>query len=570
MFAAFVLFRIETVDPDYWSGLLFGMVDPITSDRVAVDLGATIRKTTMLVIWRTSDYTCDIRGITQGPTATNWLRINPISLVAAASLSGRQPARRHHFGGLVNIRCVDAAEEGETYHWPMSTWTMSRRTVGTIGNKLRSAAQQGQDWAKQRPLAIDIGVAILAFGIALSELNADALVGARSADWIGVALIATAALALVWRRSATKPMAFVVSATLIVVYSRGYPTYVASIGLPAVFAVAAYIEDRRRAWMLSWAMTAILMFSASLSVLQVSGEFNSPDATSMLLTIIGAIAAGLFVRDRAELILSTQARAERAETDRLAETQRAVTRERLRIAREMHDIVAHGMSLIAVQAAAAQQITHTKPERAVELMESIEATGRESLTEMRRMLGILRTEGDHDGEQVAADRAPQPTLNDVEPLVTSCTKAGTPTTLRVEGEQRPIGAGIELAAFRVVQEALTNVIKHGGSAATAKVRIIFEDEALLLIVTDTGSGIMLEDSSSGNGLVGMRERVEAYRGSITTGPRPGGGFGVEVSLPLSPDNHRSIQSTVSSNPPVDSLTESSARRQERTSQEIQT
>lgn len=436
---------------------------------------------------------------------------------------------------------------------------MVRRTMGKIEAKLVATIQLGQRWAKRRPLAINLGVAILAFGIALAELTSDALEGARAADWIGVVLLGVSALALVWRRSATVPMALVVSVVLAIVYAREYSTYVASIGLPAVFAVAAYVEDRRRAWLLSLVMTASLFASASLTVIQVSGVYNKPDATSMLLTIIGAIAAGFFVRNRAELVLSTQARAERAEADRLAEAQRAVTRERLRIAREMHDVVAHGMSVMAVQASAAQQIVHAKPERAVELMASIEATGRESLTEMRRMLGVLRTEG--DGEPSAADLAPQPTLDDVETLVTSCSTSGIPTTLSIGGERRSIGAGLELAAFRVVQEALTNVLKHGGSAATAEVQINFGVDELSLAITDTGSGVMVGESQSptGNGLVGMRERVEIYHGTITTGPRQGGGFGIEASLPLKPHGHRSVHALERpSTPPESAAPETAA------------
>jgi signal transduction histidine kinase len=195
----------------------------------------------------------------------------------------------------------------------------------------------------------------------------------------------------------------------------------------------------------------------------------------------------------------------------------------------MHDVVAHGMSVIAVQAAAGREIVHSNPDKAAEVFGRIEAVGRESLTELRRMLGVLRGSGDAE-----ASLAPQPGIADIETAVAHSSTAGVPTELLVDGRRRPLSPGIELAAYRIVQEALTNVRKHAGRAASATVRISYEPRSLTVEVTDDGRGAVssLSTAGSGHGLIGMRERVEIYGGSLTSGPRPGGGYSVRAVLPV--------------------------------------
>ena len=194
------------------------------------------------------------------------------------------------------------------------------------------------------------------------------------------------------------------------------------------------------------------------------------------MSIARAIIVGAVMRNHQEIFADTTARAEQAEADRSAETERAVIRERLRIAREMHDVVAHGMSLIAVQSAAAQAVVRSRPDDAINLMQSVEGTGREALAEMRRMLGVLRNGDSSEFEDSRGKLAPQPTLGDLQSTVDHCTEAGIPATLRVSGQMRPLPPGIELAGFRVAQEALTNVVKHGGSAASVAVDLHYDDE----------------------------------------------------------------------------------------------
>ncbi|MGI9615698.1 MAG: sensor histidine kinase, partial [Acidimicrobiales bacterium] len=224
-----------------------------------------------------------------------------------------------------------------------------------------------------------------------------------------------------------------------------------------------------------------------------------------------------------------RARAAQAEAEVEARARLAVVEERTRIAREMHDVVAHCMSVISVQAAAAQEIARSDPDRTVGILEDIETTGREALTEMRRMLGVLR-----NGTERPGALSPQPSLVDLQATIHQRIEAGLPTELIITGQQRPLSPGLELAAFRIIQEALTNVVKHAGDSATATVTLHYQSNALTITIADTGQGPAsnLADTGGGNGLIGMRERVDAYGGRITVGSRTGGGHEVRVALPV--------------------------------------
>ena len=213
------------------------------------------------------------------------------------------------------------------------------------------------------------------------------------------------------------------------------------------------------------------MLAASVSVLDTADGFAYLTALSVAAFLIGAIAAGVIIRNRERIFVDTERRAAAAEADRVAEAERAVVRERSRIAREMHDVVAHSMSVVAVQAAAGREIVHADPDKAAEVFARIEAVGRESLTELRRMLGVLRDAGDE-----AASLSPQPGIADIAAAVAESSATGVATELVIEGHQRPLAPGVELTAFRIVQEALTNVRKHGGRSASATVRISYETD----------------------------------------------------------------------------------------------
>jgi signal transduction histidine kinase len=386
-------------------------------------------------------------------------------------------------------------------------------------------------WARD-PRVLDVAVAVVVAVLSVVDVASASdvgLRGQRSADGLAYALVIAGSLSLYWRRRAPLAVLAIVIAVLITMYLREYGVLLSVLGLPALYAVAAHEEDRRRAW---WAMvvaSVALVLAASVSVLDTEDGFAYLTAVSMVAFVAAAIAAGVLIRNRERIFVDTERRAAAAEADRLAEAERAVVRERSRIAREMHDVVAHGMSVVAVQAAAGREIVHTDPDKAAEVLARIEAVGRESLAELRRMLGVLRDTGDDD-----ASLSPQPGITDIAAAVAQSSASGVATELVIDGQQRTVAPGIELAAFRIVQEALTNVRKHAGGSASATVRISYEPNVLMVEVTDDGCGAAtsLSGTGAGHGMIGMRERVEIYGGELISGPRPGGGFLVRAVLPI--------------------------------------
>jgi len=207
--------------------------------------------------------------------------------------------------------------------------------------------------------------------------------------------------------------------------------------------------------------------------------------------------------------------------------------ERARIARELHDVIAHNVSVMVVQADGASYALDADPGRAREALAAISATGRQALAEMRRLLGVLRREEDGG----ASERAPQPGIGELGELLDQARGAGLPVSFTVEGEPHPLPGGIALTAYRIVQESLTNTRKHAGPMASASVTLRYADTALVLAISDDGRGDLggaAMPEATGHGLTGMRERVAACGGSVAAGPRPGGGFEVVATLPLIP------------------------------------
>jgi signal transduction histidine kinase len=383
---------------------------------------------------------------------------------------------------------------------------------------------------------VDVVVAAVVAVLSVLDVgsaSAEAMPGERPADALAYALVVAASVSLVWRRRAPIAVLAGVCAAVAAFWLRGHGAFVSVLGLSAFFAVAAHAEHRRRAW---WALGLAwvgLMLAASVSLLDTADGFAHLTAFSVAAFLIGAIAAGVIIRNRERIFVDTERRAAAAEADRVAEAERAVVRERSRIAREMHDVVAHSMSVVAVQAAAGREIVHVDPDKAAEVFAKIEAVGRESLTELRRMLGVLRAAGDE-----AASLSPQPGIADIAAAVAESSATGVATQLVVEGHQRALAPGVELTAFRIVQEALTNVRKHAGRSAAAVVRISYGTDVLVVEVIDDGRGAAtaLSGVGTGHGVIGMRERVEIYGGEFTAGPRPGGGYVVRAVLPVVPSS----------------------------------
>jgi signal transduction histidine kinase len=223
-------------------------------------------------------------------------------------------------------------------------------------------------------------------------------------------------------------------------------------------------------------------------------------------------------------IQSRDRRADLAEREREVAAREAVVEERARIARELHDAIAHNVSMMVVQAGAERRVLDESQGSTRDVLGTVEQIGRNALTEMRRLVGMLRTDEDDP-------LAPQPGLGDLQTLVAQVREAGLPVELQVEGEPRELPVGLQLSAYRIVQEALTNALKHAGDAR-ATVRVRYADDSLELEVVDDGVGAQAVVTSGGHGLVGMRERVALYGGRFEAGRRPTGGFTVRVLLPI--------------------------------------
>jgi signal transduction histidine kinase len=300
------------------------------------------------------------------------------------------------------------------------------------------------------------------------------------------------------------------------------------IGLGLAILVAAYsVAAYSGRWPALAGLAAAVL--GSLAIQLTPGKFENPTPVTNTLVIGAAWLLGYFVGVRRAHIAELEERTAELERAREELAGRAVAEERLRLARELHDVVAHSMSVIAVQSGVGAHVAKAQPEEAAKALAAIEATSRAALTELRRLLGVLRRDSEPHGELT-----PVPGLADLDALLAEVAKAGLAVRLRVEGTPTPLPAGVDLSAYRIVQEALTNVVKHAGEARAQVVVGYHDDQAVTVEVTDDGRGAAAQagDGRPGHGLIGMRERVAAFGGDLQAGPRPGGGFRVAARLPL--------------------------------------
>lgn len=364
----------------------------------------------------------------------------------------------------------------------------------------------------------------------MAHLNVDLPEGGgdvvrRELDAEGVVLVMMQTLPLVWRRRAPVATLAVTGTALFLFIGLGYSPSLASFGfLAALYTVAAH-RDRT---------TSIPAGVASnigvLGILVLGPEPIEPEAVVAEFLIVGAawwLGDGLRIR-RGQLLM-LEDRATRLEREREERAERAVVEERRVIARELHDVVAHNVSIIVAQAGAAQRIFEAAPQEALGVLGTIEAIGREALVEMRRLMGLLRTDDDED-----AARSPPPGLRNLEALIAQIRSAGVPVTLTVVGTPRPLPLGLDMSAFRIVQEALTNVLKHAGPAR-AEVIVRYLRDRLELIVNDDGRVASRDVGGKGGpgfGQLGMRERIALFGGELQVGSRREGGYRVAARLPL--------------------------------------
>jgi signal transduction histidine kinase len=251
------------------------------------------------------------------------------------------------------------------------------------------------------------------------------------------------------------------------------------------------------------------------------------DVVADTILVLGAWAIGDNIGTRRAYLAALEERAERLEREQTVVSQRAALAERARIARELHDVVAHHVSAIAVQAGAAEEIAERDPGRARAVLAAIQSSSREALAEMRAVVGVLQEDGD------GLTLAPQPGLAQVAQLAAQSRAAGLDVRVRVEGRPAPLPDALELSAYRIIQEALTNTLKHAG-ASRAEVTVRYAEDGVELSVTDDGAGeAPAALPGAGRGLVGMRERVALFHGRLDAGRLPGGGFRVVAHLPIS-------------------------------------
>ncbi|MFD5111550.1 sensor histidine kinase [Streptomyces sp. NPDC058391] len=396
--------------------------------------------------------------------------------------------------------------------------------------------QRFYDFLRRHPTGVDSFWAVLLFGFSLLWAVGENSGVVPRLVAIGVVLLLSLSVAL--RRVAPEKTLLLVAALgvaqvaldvqvnpadfamLVVIYTvaaQGGPRWASMLGLVGGLLAAPISQVR---WHVEGAGTAgRIFFTAVMSV-----------------PFVLAWVLGDSMRTRRAYFDQLEERATRLEKEREAQAKVAVAAERARIARELHDVVAHNVSVMVVQADGAAYVLDAAPDQAKQALETISSTGRQALAEMRRLLGVLRTgDAKETGEYV-----PQPDVDQIEDLVEQVRRAGITVDFKIEGTPRSLPSGVELTAYRIVQEALTNSRKHGGPDVGASVRLVYFDDGLGLLVEDDGRGAaheLYEDGGAdgrGHGLIGMRERVGMVGGTLDAGPRPGGGFRISALLPLKP------------------------------------
>ena len=366
--------------------------------------------------------------------------------------------------------------------------------------------------------------AILTVGavIDLDAWNADALeaIGFRNPDGIALVAILLQTIPVAFRRRLPTTALFIVSFGFFLDRNLNYPSTIAMFGLLFVFHAVGSELSRKRALMTGW--TAIGLMTA----FTVSGVFAGyvSIGTPLLVLVFTSFPfiLGLESRERRTAAADLALRTQQLEFD-WAE---AVQQERARIARELHDVVAHEMTVATLQAAAAQRLIGNDDEQAKRAAGEAERAGHEGLVELRRLLGMLRTDE-------PASRTPQPGLMQIDSLIDQMREAGLNVDVTVEGEPRALPPGMDLNAYRIVQESLTNVLKHAGPNATAAVDISYRSDGISLTITDDGRGAASSVGAprTGHGIISMQERAAILQGTFAAGARPGGGFRVSVSIP---------------------------------------
>ncbi|MEU2746796.1 sensor histidine kinase [Streptomyces collinus] len=398
----------------------------------------------------------------------------------------------------------------------------------------RRYADRLEEFAEQHPFLVDLAMVLglmgcATFGTSLSLPSADP----PAQDKAGVVLMGLACLALLRHRANPRTVVVITTGCTVTAVVMGYlltPLLLAPI-MAGLYWLAT-LTDRRT--------TRVYGVGTMVAVIVAAVLTDSMDHLSLLLRTIGPffwlmlpLAAGNMTRLRRAYLQAVQARAEHAERTREEEARLRVTEERMRIARELHDVVAHHMALANAQAGTAAHLALTRPEQTQKILDDLTGTTSSALRELKAALGLLRQDGEVAG---SGPLDPSPGLSRLPELVSACGSAGLKVTVDTEGEPQPLSPGVDLTAYRIVQEALTNVTKHA-TAEAARVLLTYAGSRLLITVSNDGPSKPEAARGRGFGVMGMRERALSIGGELCAGPRPQGGFEVTTALPLQPSVH---------------------------------
>jgi len=370
-----------------------------------------------------------------------------------------------------------------------------------------------------RPTDVAVVVLVGVIQLGLTTLAGRGQPEREPLDLLAYLLLAVGPVALLWRRRSPALVLGVVMAACVVYFALGYPYGPAWLSLVVAIWTAVTAGARRAAW-----ATALLGLAAYFALAVLLGRVD-PATVPEIAAHLGWLLLVLVV---AEVAMAGRQRRLAAERTRAEEARRRAGEERMRIARELHDVLAHNISLINVQAGVALHLMDEQPGQSRTALAAIKQASNDALGELRSVLDVLR-QGDE-----APPRAPASGLAQLDSLVAGAGATGLEVRTRVEGPPRPLPAGTDLAAFRIVQESLTNVTRHAGPAS-ATVLVRYGPDDLTVRVDDDGRGPAATGTGAGNGIRGMRERVAALGGELITGPRPGGGFRVQARLPIDED-----------------------------------
>ncbi|MGW1204121.1 sensor histidine kinase [Streptomyces cyaneofuscatus] len=397
--------------------------------------------------------------------------------------------------------------------------------------------QRLYDFLRRHPLGVDVFWAVVLLGLSGMSM-ASGMYDAGREEILAVPVALGLATVVALRRRLPEKMLLLAIAVGVLQLVGDVRPNIGNFAMLVITFTVATIGER-------WASRLALICSLSAATLsqvrweaEPGGSWPQQIFVTVIMTVPFVLAwvMGDSLRTRRAYFSQLEERAARLEREREAQSKVAVAAERARIARELHDVVAHNVSVMVVQADGAAYVMDAAPDQARQALETISSTGRQALAEMRRLLGVLRTgDAPESGEYV-----PQPDVEQIEDLVDQVRRTGLAVDFKVEGTARPLPSGVELTAYRIVQEALTNTRKHGGPDAGASVRLVYFDDGLGLLVEDDGRGAaheLYEDGGAdgaGHGMIGMRERVGMVGGTLDAGPRPGGGFRISALLPLKP------------------------------------